>query len=103
MIDIGPIKARVSLVRIVNGNEIQGNEPYCTLSHCWGKAKFLRLTLRNLADLMNGFSVESLPLTFRDAIQVVQRLKIRYIWIDSLCIIQEGDDGRDWREEARKM
>lgn len=52
---------------------------------------------------MKGFSVASLPLTFRDAIQVVQRLKIRYLWIDSLCIIQEGDDGRDWREEARKM
>ncbi|KAF8853699.1 HET-domain-containing protein [Acephala macrosclerotiorum] len=103
LIDIGPIKAGALLVRIVNGNEIQENESYCTLSHCWGKAKFLRLTLRNLPDLMKGFSVASLPLTFRDAIQVVQRLKIRYLWIDSLCIIQDGDDGRDWREEARKM
>lgn len=46
-------------------------------------------------------SIEDLPKTFRDAIAVTQILKIRYIWIDSLCIIQ--DDAQDWQREAAKM
>jgi hypothetical protein len=39
--------------------------------------------------------------TFRDAIDFTRRLGFRYIWIDSLCIIQ--DDIYDWREESERM
>jgi hypothetical protein len=38
---------------------------------------------------------------FRDAILVARRLHIRYLWIDSLCIIQ--DDEKDWQTESAKM
>ncbi|KAM0445277.1 hypothetical protein ACHAO4_009778 [Trichoderma viride] len=34
---------------------------------------------------------------------LAQRLQIRYVWIDSLCIIQKGDGGEDWRAEALAM
>jgi hypothetical protein len=44
-----------------------------------------------------------LPISFRDAITVAQRLGIRYIWIDSLCIVQDGDNGQDWKREAPLM
>jgi hypothetical protein len=43
----------------------------------------------------------TLPKTFRDAVAVTRALNIRYIWIDSLCIIQ--DDLQDWEQEAAKM
>ncbi|KAF7532425.1 hypothetical protein G7054_g7944 [Neopestalotiopsis clavispora] len=43
----------------------------------------------------------SLPNTFRDAIEVTRQLGVRYLWIDSLCIIQ--DDENDWKQESSKM
>lgn len=43
----------------------------------------------------------NLPKTFRDAVQITRALNIRYLWIDSLCIIQ--DDQRDWASEASQM
>jgi hypothetical protein len=38
---------------------------------------------------------------FNDAAQLTSRLGIRYIWIDSICIIQ--DDAEDWGRESTKM
>lgn len=46
---------------------------------------------------------DALTQPFQDAIVVTRRLGVPFIWIDSLCIIQEGDDGGDWRHEALRM
>lgn len=46
-------------------------------------------------------SVPSVPKTYRDAVAVAQKLHVRYLWIDSLCIIQ--DDLDDWRTESLLM
>lgn len=43
----------------------------------------------------------ALPATFRDAIAVTRSLGYQYLWIDSLCIIQ--DDRHDWGVEAEQM
>ncbi|KAK3350274.1 heterokaryon incompatibility protein-domain-containing protein, partial [Lasiosphaeria hispida] len=42
-----------------------------------------------------------LPATFRDAVKVSRALGCRYLWIDSLCIIQ--GDGGDFNQEAKHM
>ena len=42
-----------------------------------------------------------LPQTFRDAVAISRALSIRYLWIDSLCIVQ--DDQADWRSHVNKM
>jgi hypothetical protein len=44
---------------------------------------------------------EKLPATFRDAVICTRNLSVRYLWIDSICIIQ-GQDG-DFNEEAKRM
>ncbi|KAF4978809.1 hypothetical protein FZEAL_4876 [Fusarium zealandicum] len=77
------------------------SEPYASLSHCWGNAQILKLTVENMASLKREIPIARLPQTFRDAIQVVKSLGIKYIWIDSLCIIQNSND--DWQREARTM
>jgi hypothetical protein len=46
-------------------------------------------------------TAESLPKTFQEAIIVTRALGVEYIWIDSLCIIQ--DDIQDWRYESSQM
>jgi hypothetical protein len=45
--------------------------------------------------------MDDLPPTFQDAVKLVRALGIQYIWIDSLCIVQ--DDEKEWRQEASRM
>ncbi|KAG9229836.1 heterokaryon incompatibility protein-domain-containing protein [Amylocarpus encephaloides] len=74
---------------------------YATLSHCWGKAHVIQTTKENLALRMQGIEWAHLPKTFQDAITIVRALDIRFLWIDSLCIVQ--DDVQDWKEESVRM
>ncbi|KAF2419879.1 HET-domain-containing protein, partial [Tothia fuscella] len=77
--------------------------PYVTLSHCWGGKVFTRLLKKLLPSFQKKLPLNELPRTFRDAIHFTRRLNsdIRYIWIDSLCIVQ--DDDEDWNSEAAQM
>ena len=43
----------------------------------------------------------SLSQTFRDAVIITRKMCVQYLWIDSLCIIQ--DSKADWESEAAKM
>ena len=75
---------------------------YMTLSHCWGKGEFLKLTKTTFQRLRDGFSaVETLSKTFQDAIIICREFGVRYLWIDSLCIFQDSPE--DWRCEAAQM
>ncbi|AEO62087.1 hypothetical protein MYCTH_2313036 [Thermothelomyces thermophilus ATCC 42464] len=75
--------------------------PYAALSHCWGRKPFLRTMSGSLEEHRNEIAWARLPRTFRDAVEFVRKLGIRYLWIDSLCIVQ--DDLDDWRREASRM
>lgn len=75
---------------------------YVTLSHCWGGTVPLRTTIDNYdSHRSDGIDMEDLPAKFRDAVTITRRLGKRYLWIDSLCIIQ--DDDQDWEREASRM
>ena len=74
---------------------------YMTLSHCWGIKPVIRTTKATLQSHLTELPLGKLPNTFRDAIVITRRLGIRYLWIDSLCIIQ--DDASDWERESAVM
>lgn len=78
---------------------------YVTLSHKWGGNKnHIKLTLNNKKAFEEGLRLNTLPRTFQDAITFATRLyDVGYIWIDSLCIIQDGDGGNDWLRESALM
>lgn len=78
-----------------------GDNRYVALSHCWGKGRNLCTTHSTLQSHKEGIPMLSLPQTFRDAVAIVRKLDIRYLWIDSLCIIQ--DDPHDWQVESANM
>lgn len=59
---------------------------YFTLSHCWGVTKLLQLTKTTEIILRCRISIQELPKTFRDAIEMTREFSVRYLWIDSLCI-----------------
>lgn len=91
------IEVRLWLVEIEEDDEIQ----YLTLSHCWGKEEGITLTRDTLEDFTKSITLESLPQTFIDAIKVTLKLGFEYLWIDSLCIVQ--DDEEDWKRESTNM
>ncbi|KAM7199686.1 HET domain protein [Rhypophila sp. PSN 637] len=75
--------------------------PYIALSHCWGESSPLKTTRSNLRQHKAEISFEALPLTYRDVVAKAFYLGFSYLWIDSLCIIQ--DDSADWEAEAARM
>lgn len=78
---------------------------YVTLSHRWGVPEGRqpkRLTLDTLDEFKHGMRLGDLPRTFQDAIKLAAHMSdVRYIWIDSLCIIQ--DSQADWLHESAVM
>lgn len=76
---------------------------YITLSHCWGPPEIrpTTTTKENLEERMTQISIDDLSNTFRDAVRITRELGERYLWIDSLCIIQDDED--DWAREAALM
>ncbi|KAI1737961.1 heterokaryon incompatibility protein-domain-containing protein [Xylaria scruposa] len=78
-----------------------GDVPYITLSHCWGSSQPTRLTKESLYEFSRPSSVLSLPKTYQHAIAIANSLKFQYLWIDSLCIVQDDDD--DWKTQSRYM
>ncbi|UZP36572.1 hypothetical protein NXS19_004388 [Fusarium pseudograminearum] len=90
---------------IIKLRETNKNEtgPYNALSYCWGRDTKLhfRTTHETMKAHKEGIDFFSLPLVHREAILTTLYLGIRYIWIDSLCIIQ--DSREDWQTESAMM
>jgi hypothetical protein len=84
-------------IRLVSTHNLDFNlnPVYCTLSHCWGKRT------SNSSELAQEILLDALPQTFRDAVYMSRHLGVRYLWIDSLCVIQ--DSLEDWRKESVTM
>lgn len=107
LVDIGDGENGKGKICLVPTDRSFRGQHYIALSHCWGSLADSETDrwVTNADNYKNrttqGFEEELLPATFRDAIRVTRQLKKRYMWIDSICIIQ--GDLRDWRAEARKM
>lgn len=57
--------------------------------------------MANIAQMLHRIPWSGLANVYHDAIRVCRRLQMEYLWIDSLCIIQ--DDQEDWELESSKM
>jgi hypothetical protein len=70
---------------------------YIALSHCSGDLPFLQLKTNYRTFTTSGIGLDSLPRTFREVVSVTKDLVVRYLWIDSFCIIQDSPE--DWAYE----
>ena len=86
-------------IRLLETHEMGGN--YAILSHCWGPKPFITTKLRNIATRCQNIEFSTLSKTFQDAVTVTRSLGLKYLWIDSLCIVQ--DSKKDWEIESSKM
>jgi hypothetical protein len=65
--------------------------PYAALSYCWGGQQTFTTSLSTFQDRCEGMKTTELPQTIQDAIACTRKLGLRYLWIDSLCIIQDSE------------
>lgn len=74
---------------------------YAALSYCWGSGQSLTTTSANVQDMKSGLLLPQLPQTLIDAVHVTRSLRIQYLWVDALCIIQ--DSVEDWEKQSEQM
>ncbi|KAJ8111190.1 hypothetical protein OPT61_g6156 [Boeremia exigua] len=87
------------LIDVDRGCVVSGkSEPFFALSYVWGGHIRHRALLSNIESLMQPGAIttasENIPRTIRDAMHLTKLLGYRYLWVDSLCIIQDHKD--DW-------
>jgi len=103
LLHLGPLDDHDDYIRLVHATQNPPSGPYATLSHRWGDANFIQLTRSLMPKLSAKSSMTDLPKTFREAVFVARRLNVSYLWIDSLCIIQDSSDTSDWASEVATM
>jgi hypothetical protein len=105
VLDIGlnrdPDDEKSPIVLIETNADTLRPEKYACLSYCWGAENHITTTSKTIGDRKACIAWRDLPITFQHATSFAARLKIRYLWIDSLCIVQ--DDEEDWSVQASKM
>jgi hypothetical protein len=95
IVDLGNAR---SSIRIVAG---QGHrDHYVAVSHCWDQdhSKHFKTAVENMKKRLKSIDFGDMPKSFQDAAIVTRKLGLRYIWIDSLCIVQ--GQGGDWMTEG---
>jgi len=78
---------------------------YAALSYCWGPpadaVTQLKTEVHTLDSRLQEIPEAEMSAVMRDAVAVCRALKIRFLWIDSVCIVQ--DDRSDWEAESQQM
>lgn len=87
--------------QLVLTSDLSKKPRYATLSHSWGSDEVIKLTSGNLDLFLEAIPIEKLPKTFKEAFEIARALELGYIWIDTLCIIQNSED--DWQKESALM
>jgi hypothetical protein len=65
---------------------------YCALSYVWGSIKQPFLTANNSLESLNALDSFELPTTIMDAMALCRVIGCQYLWVDSLCIVQDSEE-----------
>ena len=78
---------------------------YVALSYAWGTVERPAITtVHNISQRLLDIKIRQLRRTVRNAAKSVNKMGIKYLWIDALCIIQPSKfDRTDWEHESRLM
>lgn len=102
VIDVGPPDGSAAPRLLVSAQSCPIEARFIALSHCWGSVSGQLKTMKtSISAHQECLPMDRLPQTFRDAVTVTRFLGVRYLWIDSLCIVQ--DDKEDWSRESALM
>lgn len=93
--DIFPNLQSLRLVDVQNQCLVEMNLSfqYVALSYVWGNTPSIRLIKSNRLALLTPGSLKRIewliPPTIADAISLVEKLGLRYLWVDTLCLVQD--------------
>jgi hypothetical protein len=81
------------------------SKEYVTRSYCWVKEyKSCILTDENMAERLKSIPFETLPKTIQDAVIICRKMRVRWLWVDALCIIQASKgNSLDWQNQSPRM
>lgn len=101
LVDVGtPTDGNIRIVEVRDAGNLQ--HEYVTLSYRWTtEIKRTSLKTENKAKFEQSIPTNDWPKVYRDAVSIAHQLEVRYLWIDSLCIIQ--DQREDWLKQADLM
>ncbi|KAH8598379.1 heterokaryon incompatibility protein-domain-containing protein [Bisporella sp. PMI_857] len=91
VIEVSPERSPIS-PRLLESKGMTGS--YAALSYCWGKDQPGVTTLKSLPSRLTQLDLRELSQTVRDAIRCARKLKMKYLWVDAVCIIQDSPDDR---------
>lgn len=95
---------RCKLVETQSLREQRHYIKYAAFSHPWGVAEdhhHFKSTKANSPDHLIAIELDQLPVNYKDAIHVCRAVGMRYLWIDSICVLQPADeDPGDFQDEA---
>ncbi|ORX92747.1 heterokaryon incompatibility protein-domain-containing protein [Clohesyomyces aquaticus] len=107
LIDVSPElgSEAVKLVSMLDYEGERKSVKYAALSYCWGTDPFLTTTSSSIKAMHQFILLQRLPRTIQDAIRITRYMGLRYLWVDSLCIVQGTDKAAqyDWLCESWKM
>ncbi|TVY62268.1 hypothetical protein LSUE1_G009236, partial [Lachnellula suecica] len=67
---------------------------YIALSYIWGGPQACRTLTSNIEEHMQRIDSKKLPRTIMDAVRCTNNLDLKYLWVDSLCIIQDSPEDK---------
>ncbi|TLD34617.1 heterokaryon incompatibility protein-domain-containing protein [Venturia nashicola] len=97
----------IRLVDVVDQRIVRAKTSFSffALSYVWGQVSMLSATEANILELEQPGSLQThaaeIPQTIRDAMEFVSKLGERYLWVDSLCIVQ--DDNIEKHDQILQM
>ncbi|KAF5374186.1 hypothetical protein D9758_004599 [Tetrapyrgos nigripes] len=98
VVEVGTLGSpTVHLVHMEDIDSDSADKRYIALGHCWGLNMPSSATtkLDTLDDRLSSIDMNDLTKTFRDSVEITRRLGVPYIWIDSLCIVQDSKEDRE--------
>ncbi|RSL66505.1 hypothetical protein CEP54_003700 [Fusarium duplospermum] len=98
------VEVQETSVRVVLSRDLDpAQTKYLALSHCWGPPESITAQLNDetYEEYTKEIPAAALPKTFKDAVAITRKLGYKYIWIDSLCIIQHNVEC--WIKEGSQM
>ena len=91
----GMLLIDIQKMRLTKGNH---NMTYLALSYVWGECEQFVTTKSNIKLLMEAGGLDrfadKIPRTVKDAMAFCSLLEERYLWVDTLCIVQDDESGK---------
>jgi hypothetical protein len=98
LIDVGNTHSKnIRICSTIHKSNVQ----YAALSYCWGGEQESKTVAARLEERCREFPLEELSRTIQDAVVTTRRLRLQYLWVDAICIIQ--DDAADKEREIAIM